>query len=276
LTIQIQITIIRIDGYGPWTLTLGSDREARLQMLQSTIYCDVQRLFSERECLVYSNRFDEYFAISNGLSVSDHVIIHNQLTGLYPNLKLSMTIGKGTTPFEANINAHKSRQTEEALTPAAPIFGQPILYSSNHSSPGYSFSKSSKTASNSAHMNGEFVQIMHIDVNDSRKISLDLTPYEITHLIVKVYYQLSAEFLKKGCMTFFIGGDNFMVVSNDTSKEDAKKIINKVGRAMGIKLNCGIGIGKTGRTAAKNATKALDIIRDLREKGKTQSVYEIQ
>ena len=45
---------------------------------------------------------------------------------------------------------------------------------------------------------------------------------------------------------------------------------------MGIKLNCGIGIGKTGRIAAKNATKALDTIRDLREKGKIQSVYEIQ
>ena len=219
MTIQIQITIIRIDGYGPWTLTLGSDREARLQMLQSTIYCDVQRLFSERECLVYSNRYDEFFAISNGLSVSDHVIIHNQLTGLYPNLKLSMTIGKGTTPFEANINAHKSRQTEEALTPTAPIFGQTILYSSNRSSPGFSFSKSSKTA----HLNGEFVKIMHIDVNDSRKISLDLTPYEITHLIVKIYSLLSAEFLKKGCMTFFIGGDNFMVVSNNTRKRMQRK-----------------------------------------------------
>ena len=61
----IQITIIRIEGYGHWTLSLGSDREARLQMLQSRMYYDVQRLFSERECLAYSNRFDEYFAISN-------------------------------------------------------------------------------------------------------------------------------------------------------------------------------------------------------------------
>ena len=57
------------------TLTLGSDRESRLQMLQSRIYYDAQRLFSEKECLAYSNRFDEYFAISNGLSVSDHVAI---------------------------------------------------------------------------------------------------------------------------------------------------------------------------------------------------------
>jgi GTP cyclohydrolase IIa len=117
---------------------------------------------------------------------------------------------------------------------------------------------------------------MHIDVNDSRKISLDLTPYDITRLMVKIHSLLSDEFLKKGCITFFIGGDNFMVVSNDTTKEDAETIIDRVGRAVGIKLNCGIGIGKTGRKAAKNATKALDTIRDLRRKGKIQSVYEIQ
>jgi len=226
--LTIQITIIRIEGYGPWTLTLGSDREAKLQMLQSRIYYDVQRLFSERECLVYSNRFDEYIAISNGLSVSDHIAVHNQLAGLYPDFKLSMTIGKGDTPFEANVNAHKSRRSKEALTPAASILG------------------------------------------------LNLTPYEVTRLMVKVYSLLSDEFLKKSCMTFYVGGDNFMVISNDMTKEDAETIIGRVEESVGIKLNCGIGVGKTGRKAAKNATKALDTIRDLREKGKMESVYKIQ
>ncbi len=271
----IQITIIRLEGYGPWTLTLGSDREARLQMLQSRIYYDVQRVFSERECLVYANRFDEYMAISNGLSVLEHVSLYNHLAGLYTNLRLSMTIGKGTTPFEANANAHKSRQLQEALTPAASIFGQPILYSSHNSSAAFSKSISSQTATNYPALNGEFVQIMHIDVNDSRKLSLELTPYEITSLMVKVYSLLSEEFLKKGCMTFFIGGDNFMVVSNDTTKEEAETIINTVGYTLGIRLNCGIGTGRTGRIAAKNATKALDTIRDLRGRGKIQSVYEV-
>lgn len=266
----IQITIIRIEDYGPWTLTLGSDREARLQMLQSRMYYDVQRLFSEKECLAYSNRFDEYFAISNGLSVSDHVAIYKQLGSLYTNLKLSMTIGKGNTPFEANVYAHKSRQAGESLTTDANIFGQTML----HFSSDFEFSKPSQTASNLASLNGDFVQIMHVDVNNSKKISLDLSPYEITCLMVKIYSLLSDEFLKKGCLTFFIGGDNFMVISNDTTKEEAEAIIDKVGRVVGIKLNCGIGIGKTGRNAASNATKALDTIRDLREKGKIHTVLK--
>ena len=33
---MIQICIAKITGYGPWTLTLGSDREHVLQMLQAT------------------------------------------------------------------------------------------------------------------------------------------------------------------------------------------------------------------------------------------------
>jgi GTP cyclohydrolase III len=45
---------------------------------------------------------------------------------------------------------------------------------------------------------------------------------------------------------------------------------------MGITLNCGIGIGRNGRRAAEAATRALDTIRDLRNEGKIQPIYEIQ
>jgi GTP cyclohydrolase IIa len=45
---------------------------------------------------------------------------------------------------------------------------------------------------------------------------------------------------------------------------------------IGVKLNCGIGVGRTGKKAAEAATKALDIIRELRNKGKIQSIYEIE
>jgi GTP cyclohydrolase IIa len=39
----IQITIIRIEGYGQWTLKLGSDREAQLQIFQAKLYSDLQK-----------------------------------------------------------------------------------------------------------------------------------------------------------------------------------------------------------------------------------------
>jgi GTP cyclohydrolase IIa len=91
---MIQLTIIRIEGYGPWTVTLGSDREAQLQMLQAKIYHDVQDFFHGRNCIVYFNRFDEYFAITNGLDASGHREIRNQLASAYPDLKMSMAVDR--------------------------------------------------------------------------------------------------------------------------------------------------------------------------------------
>jgi GTP cyclohydrolase IIa len=67
-----------------------------------------------------------------------------------------------------------------------------------------------------------------------------------------------------------------MVISNGLTKEQADKVITRVTSGAEIKLNCGIGIGKTGRRAAEAATKALDTIRDLRKEGKIQPIYEIR
>ena len=255
----IQITIIRIDGYGVWTLTLGSDREAQIQMLQARIYYDLQRLFSQKECLVYLNRFDEYFAITNGLSLKDHKDIQEEIAALYKDLKISMTIGKGNTPFEANVNGYEARKAANFLDKETRIFGQTIP-SSSTTNPNYY----------------EPAYIMHIDIDGSEKVSSKMSPYEITALVMKLYAKLSQAFLEKGAMTFFLGGDNFMVISNGIKKEDARIIINSVTNDIGIKLNCGIGIGRNGRKAAEAATRALDTIRDLRDEGKIQPIYEIQ
>jgi GTP cyclohydrolase IIa len=264
--LTIQITIIRIEGYGPWTLTLGTDREAQIQMLQARIYYDVQRLFSQKECLVYLNRFDEYFAITNGLSLKDHKDLQKEIATLYKNLKISMTIGKGNTSFEANVNAYEARKAGNLIDRETRIFGQTMS-----SSPSL---KASSSTTNSNY--SESAHIMHIDINGSEKISSKMSPYEITALVMKLYAKLSEAFLKKDAMTFFLGGDNFMVISNNIKKEDTEIIIRSVANDIGITLNCGIGIGRNGRKAAEAATRALDTIRELRNEGKIQPIYEIQ
>ena len=50
---MIQLSILKITEYGPWTLTLGSDREHELQMLQASLYKKIQELFSTKNCLVF-------------------------------------------------------------------------------------------------------------------------------------------------------------------------------------------------------------------------------
>ena len=250
---MIQLTIVRIEGYGQWTLTLGSDREAQLQMLQARIYYDVQRLFSERGSIVFFNRFDEYFAITNGLNADDHLHIQRELTKLYDNMLMSMTIGAGKTALEANLNAYRTRKEGRRILDGgnARIFGK-------------------------VQPQADIAQIMHIDIDSSAKVGNRLSPYELTVLVMKIYSRLAEEFLKYNSLAFFLGGDNIMVISNGMTKEQADGVLKSVTAGNDIKLNCGIGIGKTGRRAAEAATKALDTIRDLREVGKIQTIYEIQ
>lgn len=249
---MIQLTVIRIEGYGPWTLTLGSDREAQLQMLQARLYHDVQRLFTEKNCIVFFNRFDEYFAVTNSLGAADHAELRRQLANEYVNLNMSMAIGAGKSALEANVNAFLARKEHRMLDSKERIFG--------------SITRNDLDA----------VQIMHLDVDSSTRVGDRVSPYELTALVIKLYDRLVEEFLKRNSLVFFLGGDNFMVISNGMTKQDTDTAIRKATAGMDINLNCGIGIGKTGRTAAEAATRALDTIRDLRKKGKVQAIYEIR
>ena len=176
----IQITIIRIEDYGPWTLTLGSDREARLQMLQSRMYYDIQRLFSERECLVYSNRFDEYFVITNTLSLEDHLSVRKEISIKHPNLCISFTIGIGKTPLDANIQAYQVRKNEKFLVKNFQIYGE------------------IKNLSETSSLNDKKVKILHIDINDSSGFGNHLSPYETTIKVMKSYVLLMDKYIGIG------------------------------------------------------------------------------
>ena len=145
---MIQLTIIRIEGYGPWTVTLGNDREAQLQMLQAKIYHDVQRLFSAKDGIVFFNRFDEYFAITNGLGADDHREIQRELARAYKDLSMSMAIGSGATAFEANLDAYRARKEGRLLDTGARIFGSV--------------------------RDADAAQIMHVDVDSSTVQAADL------------------------------------------------------------------------------------------------------
>jgi GTP cyclohydrolase IIa len=240
---MIQLTIIKITGYGPWTLTLGSDREHRLQMLQASLYKEIQNLFSQKNCLAFPNRFDEIFVISNGLSVEDHIEIQKQLVKSF-ELGLSMSIGQGNTPFEASSNADKARRSNTSLSKDHNIFGLELENNTN------------------------LVQIVHMDVDGSTSVSAKKSPYEVSSLILKLYSEMSEFFLQRESLAFFMGGDNFMIISSDFNKDEITKFLEIIKQKYDIYFNCGIGTAKTGRDAAKLATQSLDKIRELRDSGK--------
>ena len=243
---------MKITGYGSWTLTLGSDREHELQMLQASLYQKVQELFSKKNGLVFPNRSDEFFAVTNKISLDEHVEIQKELESKF-EIKLSMSIGFGTSPFDANVLANESKKSKKLLNEKYSIFGS---------------------------MNGkeeQNVTIMHLDVDSLSEKRKMISPYETSSLMFKLYSKMSDFFLEKRSLSFFMGGDNFMVISNSEHKENAQEFINVIKREMDLILNCGIGSGSTARDAAKLATKSLDTIREIRDSGKEKpEVYELK
>ncbi len=249
---MIQLSILKITEYGPWTLTLGSDREHELQMLQASLYQKIQKLFSEKNGLVFQNRSDEFFAVTNGITLDEHIDIQKELGKLF-EISVSMTIGYGATPFDANISAYNGKKYQKFLNEQYNIYG---------------------------YLNGneeQNVAIMHIDVDSLTAKRKTLSPYETSSLMFKLYSKMSDFFLDKKSLAFFMGGDNFMVVSNSEHKINAHDFINQIKNEMNLVLNCGIGTSETGRDAAKLATKSLDTIREIRDSGKEKpEVYELK
>lgn len=256
---NIQVTIIKIEGYGPWTLVLGSDREAKLQMLQAKIYHDLQYLFSKYNCLVFFNRFDEYFVITNTLTLPDHISIIKEISLKHPELCISFTIGNGKTPLDANIDAYQARKNGKFLDKEFQIYGEINNLSDISSS-----------------LNDKKIKTLHIDINGSSSIGNHVSPYETTVKVMKSYILLMDKFLKKNSLTFFLGGDNFMIIADLIEKDEISYLLNSISDELDIKFNCGIGFGNTSRESAKNATEALDLIRKLRKKGQIIPIYEIK
>jgi len=248
---MIQLSILKINGYGPWTLRLGSDREHELQMLQASLYKEVQKLFSEKNCLVFPNRADEFFVVSNGLELDDHIQIQKTLEKLF-DIRLTISIGYGKSPFEANLKAYEGKKNETILNKEHNIFGFVN---------GKSDSK---------------VSIMHLDIDDLTSRRQTNSPYEISSMIFELYSKMSKFFLEKNSLTFFMGGDNFMVIASDDAKNSVQNFIDIIKSDDKISLNCGIGNGYTAREAVKLATQSLDTIREIRDSGKEKpEVYEL-
>jgi len=249
---MIQLSILKIDGYGPWTLTLGSDREHELQILQASLYVELQKEFSKKNCLVFLNRADEFFVVSNGLDLEDHIEIQKNIKKKF-DIRLSISIGYANSPFEANQKAYDGKKNN-------------VLLSDEHNVFGFINNSTEKK-----------VTIMHFDVDDLSSRRKILSPFEISSVIFSLYAKMSKFFIERKSLTFFMGGDNFMVVSSIDGKKNASDFIEIIKKEDQILLNCGIGTGETSRDAANLATKSLDTIREIRDSGREKpEVYELQ
>jgi len=238
---MIQITLIQIDNYGPWTVTPGPRTEPDLQTLQSRLYGDLEREFGARGGIVFYNRFDNLIAISNGIGKDEHKKIQESIRNRYP-ITISMGIAARNNPMEAQKIATQmiqkgggaqSKERCEILN----IDSLAMYEDSN-------------------------IQIAHIDIDDITNTLTDKkTAYDTSIVVYEVLNELMKELYKENALCFFIGGDNYMAPSNGITKSKLREILKKVGEKTGVTLKAGVGIAKKPDRAADLADLGLEDIR---------------
>ena len=233
---MIQLTLIQIDNYGPWTTTPEPKREADLQILQSSIYRDIQQQFSSKKALAFWTRGDNMFAATNGLSLEDHRRIIDSLNRRYP-VTVSMAIAAAKTPIEAQ------KKASEALSEAG----------------------SAKNAGRvgvlkEAGLTKDKVQIAHFDINNITERT-DTDVYDSYREVTETLLELVRQLEKKNAMVFFMAGDNYISVCNGLAKKDIEDVLQIVEEKAGVKLKAGVGLADSAEEATQLASMGLKEIR---------------
>ncbi len=252
---KIQLTLIQIDNYGPWTITPEPRREAELQILQAELFTELERQFGSRKGLIFPTRFDNMLAVTNGISLDEHRIIQQAINERFP-VTVSMGVGAAQTPYEAQIRATLALQRA-----------------------GGSRSAERRGVLMGACVGGsdeDWVQVAHMDVNHSALIT-DSEPVYDTHLLLqRIHLALMSALLKRNALVFYTGGDNFMAPSNGLSEEGLRTAIEDVEQALGVRLKAGVGGGRTAEEAAHLASEALHEIRSGETKESIAFEFEFQ
>ncbi|WP_409200538.1 GTP cyclohydrolase III [Methanobrevibacter sp. DSM 116169] len=239
---MIQMTLIQIDNYGPWTVTPRPRNESDLQILQAELFADLQRQIAMKKGLVFYTRFDNLLAITNGLNEEDHLRIQRSIRNRYP-ITISMGVGAAKTPHEAQKLATLALQTKGGAQSSE---REEIL-----------------AVDSLVEDEKDFVQVAHIDINSCTERLTDIeSAFDTNFMVNKAQHYLMTKLIKKGSLIFFIGGDNFMAPCNGLSEEDIEVILKEIDDEIGIALKAGIGRGTNAEDAAYMADIGLEEIRD--------------
>lgn len=240
---MIQMTLMQIDNYGPWTVTPRPRTESDLQILQSELYADIQRQVAARKGLVFYTRFDNLLGITNGLTVEDHLRIQRSIRNRYP-ITISMGIGAADTPHEAQKLATIALQKKGGAQSSE---RKEII----------------AVDSSVDNIDDLSVQVAHIDINSVTETLTDIeSAFDTSFMVNKTQHYLMTKLVKKGALLFFIGGDNFMSPCNGLSEQDIENILVEINEEIGIGLKAGIGRSDNAEDAAYMADIGLEQIRD--------------
>jgi GTP cyclohydrolase IIa len=237
---KIQLTLVQIDNYGPWTVTPSPRREAELQSLQAELFAELEKQFGARGGLIFPTRFDNMVAITNGISLEEHQNILQSVNGKFP-VSVSMGIGAAATPYDAQVNATLALQRAGGSRSAerkGVLVGRGV-----------------------GELDEDWVQIAHMDVNHSTLITDSEPIYDTHFLLQRTHVALMSSLIKRRALVFYTGGDNFMAPSNGLNPHELAEVFFEVKKELGFGLKAGVGAARTAEEAAQLASEGLHEIR---------------
>ncbi len=239
-----QVTLIQIDNYGPWTVTPEPRREADLQTLQSRLYADISQFVGNRDGYTFFTRFDNMIAVTNGLSVADHELLQESVGNRYP-VTLSLGVATGRNPVQALADATASLQNAGS---AQDKNRREILEG---------------RIVDDDHRRTDDVQIAHFDViNATGQYTDELNAFDSFIEIEQGYAELMRHMrYAHDSLSFFVGGDNIIVVCPDLGEGEYEDAIAHVEEAVDVELQVGVGHGPTAHDAGFAAKHALETCR---------------
>ncbi len=240
-TSTIQVTLVQLDNYGPWTVTPEPRREADLQSLQARLFADVSRQVGASGGYVFHSRFDNMIAVTNGLDGEDHAAIQRAVRNQYP-VTVSLGVAASETPAAAlelaserlqQAGSAQDRDRKEALA-------------------GDTLDAETRTP--------EDVTVAHFDIDDFTSRYTDEVDAFDAHMSVITAYATLMRYLYRECdaLSFFVGGDNIVSICPSIEATNYQDAIEHVTAETGIQLKVGIGRGRTAHEAGMSAKHALE------------------
>ncbi|WP_137290043.1 GTP cyclohydrolase III [Natronorubrum halophilum] len=242
--ITTQVTLVQIDNYGPWTVTPEPRREADLQTLQSRLYADISQFVGNRGGYTFFTRFDNMIAVTNGLDLADHALLQESVGNRYP-VTLSFGVATDASPVRALADATKYVQDAGS---AQDKNRQECLEG---------------RVLEDDHRTDDDVQIAHFDViNATGQYTDELNAFDTFIEIEQGYAELMRHMrYAHESLSFFVGGDNIIVVCPDLTEADYEEAVSHVEEAVDVELQVGAGRGTSAHDAGFAAKHALESCR---------------
>ncbi len=227
----MQITLIRFVGYREWTESLGFDREHIIQEVQGQLHEIVVKAFSNRGALAHPLRYDLMIAITNTVSVEDHLKILEEVQRYSP------------VPVLISIAVHDDvRKAEEIATR--------MLLSNLNSHQILTYGNIPDKST---------LCIVHADLANSIQLLYDKSVYETYEYIMWLYRKFRILISRMRGIALYMGGDNMIGIVTPERLNDNINLLERFSKKYRVRI--GIGISNIPREAMRKATEALDKLR---------------